>query len=309
MRATGALGRNMAAACALAAAVSGVTDVAPTGERLDAAPVTCGMIAVTDVRLTEDLSCGGTAITVGADGIEIDLAGHTLSVPDVWSAAIVSQREAVTVRDGTVMGRIDLEGSSSATVTGVTLVGADLRLGSTGFVHRNRIVSGSLFMDTVSGFNLVLQNALEEADITVDGGHNIIQDNILRSGSISNLEGSLTSVIGNTVSQGAIRMHNAESSTGIVVLDNRVDGSPGDGISFGCRPDSGMASIARNKVTGSVGHGISTQEDCAGKVTLGANHATDNGGCGIHAPGVIDAGHNKAKRNADPEQCVGVACG
>lgn len=309
MRATGAWGRGMAAACGLAAVVTGVTGGASSAGQMDAAPVTCGMLAMTDVRLMEDLSCGGTAITVGADGIVIDLAGHTLSVPDAWSAAIVNLRDGVTVRDGTVMGDIDLEGSSSATVTGVTLVGADLSLGNLGFVHRNRIVSGSLFMDTGSGFNLVLQNTLEDADIAVDGGHNIIQDNVIRSGNISNLEGGFTSVIGNMLSHGSIRMSNAESSTGMVVLDNQVDGSPGDGILFGCRPDSGMASIARNKVTGSLGHGISTQEYCAGRVTLSANHAAGNGGCGIHAPGVIDGGRNKAKRNADPEQCVGVSCG
>jgi hypothetical protein len=45
------------------------------------------------------------------------------------------------------------------------------------------------------------------------------------------------------------------------------------------------------------------------KVVVGRNRANRNGELGIEgSEHVIDAGGNRARRNGDPRQCVGVAC-
>lgn len=41
----------------------------------------CGMTIFDDLDLNYDLACGGNGITVGADGVEIELNGHTIRGP------------------------------------------------------------------------------------------------------------------------------------------------------------------------------------------------------------------------------------
>ena len=45
-----------------------------------------------------------------------------------------------------------------------------------------------------------------------------------------------------------------------------------------------------------------------GGVSLGANRAIANKRYGIYAPGAIDLGNNRARRNGHSPQCVGVVC-
>jgi hypothetical protein len=62
-----------ALAAALAAFVVGPSAGAATTEI-----TTCGQTVTTSAVLTQDLSCAGDGIVVGASGITIDLGGHTL---------------------------------------------------------------------------------------------------------------------------------------------------------------------------------------------------------------------------------------
>jgi len=45
-----------------------------------------------------------------------------------------------------------------------------------------------------------------------------------------------------------------------------------------------------------------------GGVSLGSNRAIANKRYGIYAPGVVDLGGNRARRNGHSPQCVGVVC-
>ncbi|MBO2454390.1 right-handed parallel beta-helix repeat-containing protein [Actinomadura barringtoniae] len=44
-----------------------------------ATTVTCGQVVTADLRLTADLTCSGTALSIGASGVTVDLNGHTIT--------------------------------------------------------------------------------------------------------------------------------------------------------------------------------------------------------------------------------------
>ncbi|MER7133934.1 right-handed parallel beta-helix repeat-containing protein [Streptosporangium saharense] len=66
--------------------------------------VRCGAVLTSDVTLTEDLSCAGDGLTIGADNVTVDLAGHTVTGDGTGRGVVVGDRDGVTVHDGTVTG-------------------------------------------------------------------------------------------------------------------------------------------------------------------------------------------------------------
>jgi hypothetical protein len=70
---------------------------APAG----AAGVGCGDTITASVVLDADLACTGPALVVGADGVTLDLGGHSLS-SSTATALAVTGHTGVTVRNGTI---------------------------------------------------------------------------------------------------------------------------------------------------------------------------------------------------------------
>ena len=65
----------------------------------------CGTIITTDLKLTQDMSCTGGGLTVGANGVTINLNGHTIAGSGPARPFIgiaVNGWSNVTIRDGTV---------------------------------------------------------------------------------------------------------------------------------------------------------------------------------------------------------------
>ena len=66
----------------------------------------CGSTIVTDLILDEDLTCTGNGLTVGADGIKINLNGHTITGPGSAIALVrgisLNQRNNVSIKGGTI---------------------------------------------------------------------------------------------------------------------------------------------------------------------------------------------------------------
>lgn len=65
----------------------------------------CGSFIDHSVRLTGDVDCSGVsgdAITIDADGISIDLAGHTLVVADSYSGVYTDYHSGISVSGGTI---------------------------------------------------------------------------------------------------------------------------------------------------------------------------------------------------------------
>jgi hypothetical protein len=103
-----------------------------------------------------------------------------------------------------------------------------------------------------------------------------------------------------------LRVGLESTAIGNAIVDNVVTAVadlefPGIWVTAG----SAWTQLVRNRSDDNPGDGILVQEP--GTLVRG-NVADDNGGLGIHAPGVADDGGNRAAGNADPRQCVGVAC-
>src|SRR5262245_2898620 len=101
--------------------------------------VACGTTIVEDFTLEEDLTCPGTALVVGADGIKINLQGHTLTGAGAGSGLQVAGRTGIRIFGGIFINFAAgiLVGNSSdievknGTFRGNT-DGIDLQLGATG---------------------------------------------------------------------------------------------------------------------------------------------------------------------------------
>jgi parallel beta-helix repeat protein len=159
-----------------------------------AAQPACGDVLTQDTTLTADLDCSGEVardapLVIGADGITLDLGGHTLSA--VTGYRIINDgHDNVTIRNGTISsegGAIRLSGVSGNMIRDIHAEGLILGISAVNsdhnrFVH-NRVdsvifwVSGS---HNVIAHNLVTQY---ESELAVDGDDNRIVDNVVWGGS------------------------------------------------------------------------------------------------------------------------------
>ncbi len=90
-----------------------VTGLALGGATACEPAVRCGAVITVDTTLTKDVAgCAGTALTIGADGVRLDLNGHTVESVDGVGLRIAGRRE-VQVDDGTVRGRVALHASDT----------------------------------------------------------------------------------------------------------------------------------------------------------------------------------------------------
>lgn len=62
----------------------------------------CGTTILADLKLDEDLSCTGDGLIVGADGIKIDLNGHTIAGSGSGIGVTLRSRHDVVVHGGTI---------------------------------------------------------------------------------------------------------------------------------------------------------------------------------------------------------------
>jgi parallel beta-helix repeat protein len=86
-----------------------VSSERPTAESfelssLPAVSVDCGFSVVTDLKLGNDLSCPGDGLIVNADGITIDLNGHTILGSGAGIGITVRARHDVDIHGGTIIG-------------------------------------------------------------------------------------------------------------------------------------------------------------------------------------------------------------
>ena len=136
-----------------------------------AQPVSCGQVVTHDVTLDADLDCsqpGSTGLVVGADGITIDLNGHTITgtTQGVGTATIgIDNRgghDGVTVRNGKILqtnAAVWLSGASDNRLVGLNVTGVT---GSAVMVEggQGNVIRGSQLFSrgtpiTVSGSNLM----------------------------------------------------------------------------------------------------------------------------------------------------------
>jgi parallel beta-helix repeat protein len=298
----------------------------------------CGETVTTSVRLSDDITCSfelGPALVVGAAGIDINLAGHEISVPMAsgGGATAILNRDGhaeVTIRNGSLDGAIRLEGASRNRIRDV-----DAR--ATGdAIHveggQSNEIRASAVTGRASGISVIGSDRVVVAGtkavgtlapgIRVEADHARIARNHLpfpasQSTVISGMElsGSDSRVVDNRITgnwaaggivllEGARNVIAENEVSDIGVFPGQAGERFGDGI-FVAASTSGT--LLRNSlVERNGGDGIEVRSQDA---RLRDNSAFDNGDLGIDAAaGVTDLGGNRARGNGDPLQCRNVFC-
>jgi parallel beta-helix repeat protein len=99
----------------------------------------CGTTIVEDLRLDHDITCAGNGLIVGADGIKIDLDGHTIAGSGSGVGIGVAGRTDVSIKGGTIRNfftGVQIVNSSGVVVHDAQLIdhvdGIDVQAGSVG---------------------------------------------------------------------------------------------------------------------------------------------------------------------------------
>lgn len=304
------------AACG-GAASAGITAGAAAHGTTDAPH--CGAVITADTTLEADLTgCTDDGLVIGADGITLNLNGHTIAGAAGSVAGIrVEGRHGVTVTGGTVRGfdvGVYLAGASGDRISKITSSGNRQGITLDVGADRNEVTGNTV---TRAGDGIV---------ITASGNH--VSGNVI-SGTVGCPHQECGYGISLEAGQGNVIERNDVSRAprdGIrvgafipelptrdaVVTGNTVTGAEGDGISVGAASDGpvGAATVTANVVTGSGGDGIRVGSHAvSGAVTLAGNQAIRNGRYGIEAEvAVSDGGGNVAYGNHADVQCAGVVC-
>lgn len=294
--------RTLTTAAAFSLAVAAAIPLA--GPAL-AAPVQCGDVIMTSTALTADLVCTGTALTIGADGVVLDLKGHTITGPGpdpvtgVWPEAngvLIAQRSNVTVMNGTITGfHFALRPDESTGVlltklkTHHNLRGFDVANGSKVTVTKNEISDNAGDAVRVGGTQggLISQNTAWNNVFGIYVADNASDFTVSRNTITGTQNAGLSAFSG---------------ASGTIFSQNVVAAGGGHGVEIQAATTG--STVSQNTVYSNAGDGILT----TGPATIQQNSAYLNGRLGINATNATDGGGNKAWLNGDSRQCVGVTC-
>ena len=259
--------------------------VAPMAPATAAARAHCGMTVRSDITLHRNLrNCPGDGLVVRAHNITVNLNGHSIDGRGKRASAgvRVTGYNGVVVKRGVILqfGR------------GVWLVRAD-----NGRILRNSIRSSfdeGIFTNESSSGTLIRGNRISgsgtRSGATWADGIDARGDGVRIRANIANYS----------------RDDGIDANGNrVVVAGNRVNGNGEDGIDV----DGHGILIHANTATrnGDDGIGIGSGGD---RVLISSNAANVNRDLGIQPrPGTAtDGGRNRAARNGDSRQCVGVRC-
>jgi hypothetical protein len=299
--------------------------------------VECGDSVTGPVKLTGPMLCDHQpAFIIGADGVDIDLAGHHLS--GNWSGnggPIAIDNSAgfddLTVHDGGVNGfgfALYAKSASRNRVLNVdaTAESEGIRFsgGSANEMQDSDVFGDGVGVVSIGSDGLVVAHTRANGiggGMTLSGAELRILDNEVIRTPIDDrargieLSGSGARIAGNRVKNwglGGIVVSGSDNE----VVDNDVRDSihsffspqpawDGDGIFV--TAFSRRTLLRSNLVTGNAGDGIETQDPTS---SLGQNTASYNGDYGIDAAaGVTDLGFNSAFLNGNDAQCRNLFCG
>ncbi|MFZ0324086.1 MAG: right-handed parallel beta-helix repeat-containing protein [Actinomycetes bacterium] len=267
----------------------GVSSAAPA--------VACGAVLTANTTLTQDLVCSsGDGLTLAANGITVDLKGHTITGLDGTVAAIriPGGVTGVTVQNGSLAGFADGVVADTANSNHIT----KLRISVTD--------QGILLANAAN--TLVDKNTITARyrdGIKVDGNNNTIAQNTVTNSAFGiSVSANAT---GNTVTQNVLTGNRDfgvaafDNASGTTILRNTVSGSV-DGIKVD--PNTSGTLVKQNTSFSNSNDGIKVT---SASTTITQNTTYGNGGAGIEAvPGVTDGGGNNAYGNGSP--CVNIAC-
>jgi parallel beta-helix repeat protein len=298
--------------------------------------VDCGDTITADLHLSGDLDCIATGPAdgpaVGADGIDIDLAGHT--VRGAGAALENSGFDDVTIHHGTLYAfgtALEVTGASRNLIRFVsagrlddlfapsTGTGVSIQGGEANVVRRSSLAGSNVGLRATGSPGLLVADSTAASGSGSRGG-----------GAAVSIQGDLARVLRNTFFAGVFvdgssnRFVNNDVRAigfGIVVTqghDNLVaENQVHDVGTLPFMTDAGDGIVVRAEAVGTRLRGnVATSNEDDGidvrsaTTKLRDNRADDNGDFGIDAVvGVTDLGGNTASGNGNPLQCRNVFCG
>jgi parallel beta-helix repeat protein len=314
--------------------------------RVTTQSVACGETVTADVRLTGDLNCGfdglgpstgGAGLVIGAAGIDVNLAGHSMSSfvnvggADVRGIDNSGGFDDVTIRNGGfgLWGHaIHLEGASRNHVVNVSAQGSPYGVfvdGGEGNEIRQSDVFGRLTAVVATGqAGLVIVNSSfgsgfgPALNLSGDDG-SIAHNGVSRAGEFGvavRVDGSRNRVSDNRIGAGGGGFPGSSIGLWLVTgADNRLLGNEVFGAAVDPGGENGdgivVASATGTLLDGNYAHDNADDGIVVGTAStrLRDNRANDNGDLGIDAvAGVTDLGGNSASGNGNPLQCTNVFC-
>lgn len=290
-----------------------------------AATVTCGTTISTNTVLTADLTgCTGAGIIIGADGITLDLKGHTVSGTGAAASngILVAFHHDVVITNGTVSGfsnGVVADTSSQVTVSKITAIdnirGINFSNTSSSLIAQSVASDSGLDGIRLDGYgtsgNRVTQSTASGNvwGITISNAahDNLVDRNIvtgnrfgvpLFSGTTSN------TILRNSITGNVYYGIYIATSSATMVTQNSVQANGTDGVEVDSTATD--TTLLQNDASYNGADGILINSS---STTVTKNAATYNSALGIDAiSGVTDGGGNVAYGNGDSAQCVGVSC-
>ena len=161
----------------------------------------CGATIVDDLELNDDLTCPGDGLIVGADGIRLNLNGHTITGPGSGVGIAVTGRTDISISNGTISNfavAVRVNTSTDVVIKHNELVanpeGIDLQIGSVG-----NTIKDNVFRDSITRGIMLRSGAIENdiknntftgnrLGILVFGGvDNSLKKNIITGGSLAGI--------------------------------------------------------------------------------------------------------------------------
>jgi hypothetical protein len=300
--------------------------------------VDCDDTITADLRLSGDLNClrtgGRDGPQVGADGIDINLAGHLVS-----GASVALENSGgfddVTIRNGSLYAigtALVLDGASRNQIKSVsagliqaplagpsTSTGIEIQGGEANAIRRSTLFgSGAGLSATDSPGLLVADSAIGSGAGSRGGGAAVLLRGdlaqVLRNDLNATVfvDGSSNRIVDNDVLAVGFGIELFAGHDNLVA-ENQVHDTTilsfmtdaGDGIIV--RPEAVGSRLRDNGSTSNFDDGIDVRSPTT---RLRNNRADDNEDFGIDAvSGVVDLGGNTASGNGNPLQCRNVFCG
>jgi parallel beta-helix repeat protein len=329
-------------ACVAILALALTCSIAFGAGQASASHVRCGDTITTDTTLDSDLvDCPSNGILIGADGITLDLNGHTIDGDDEpfepcpkdepCDLGVLNEgHDAVTIEGGTVrefgLGVVVVRAKRNrlrdlAAVEN-TFEGIFLFRSARSRVHgtsasRNGVGNSRPGIALIkSDNNRITRNTMSRnGDLALfmeASDHNLIRHNTARGNPEDGMiiDGNRNEIVRNRLVRngGGILITTVSGggkAVGNVIRRNVVRNARAGGIAVDCCVPK-RTLISRNYVVGSGRDGINVLNP---STTITNNRVVRNSRLGIWAvKGVIDGGGNRASGNGDPRECVNVAC-
>jgi len=187
----------------------------------------CGATIFGNLKLDEDLVCIGDGLIVGADGVRIDLNGHSIAGSGTGVGVMVADRTDVKISGGTITNFAVAIRTSASTDVEIKLVqfvgnpeGIDLQAGSIGNTIKGNVFRGSttraIMMRSNAQDNDIKNNVFagNRIGILVFGG----ADNTIRNNLVSG--STLAGIRVNVIATGNIMKDN------LIASSNAAEGQP-----------------------------------------------------------------------------------